>query len=271
MSSAPQMQAQAVKAEASLPKRAPAHPAIQPEHPVLHLQQAMGNQAMMRMLRPQAGTGPAISEHGVFPGSSAPLPAPAILQRKLTINEPGDSYEHEADRVSEHVMRMPAPGAGGTTAVSGSVPGVQLKAATPASTGTAEAPQIVHDVLRSPGQPLDKSTRAFMEPRFGHDFSGVRVHADAKAAESAKAVQAKAYTVGKDVVFGAGEYAPGSHAGQKLLGHELTHVVQQGDASTNGSNVPRLYRQPKSSFLTLPFEVRFYTAWGQARDAARQK
>jgi hypothetical protein len=88
-------------------------------------------------------------------------------------------------------------------------------------------PPIVHDVLNSSGRPLDAGTRAFMEPRFGHDFSGVRVHTDAKAAESAQAVNALAYTVGRDVVFGAGQYAPGTSEGKRLMAHELTHVVQQ--------------------------------------------
>jgi hypothetical protein len=88
-------------------------------------------------------------------------------------------------------------------------------------------PPIVHEVLGSPGQPLDIATRAFMEPRFGHDFSRVRVHTDAKAAESARAVNALAYTVGRDVVFGRGQYAPTTSAGQRLMAHELTHVVQQ--------------------------------------------
>lgn len=88
-------------------------------------------------------------------------------------------------------------------------------------------PPIVHDVLRSPGQPLDMTTRASMEARFGHDFSQVRVHADAPAAESARAVNALAYTVGRDVVFGARQYAPQSFAGEKLIAHELTHVLQQ--------------------------------------------
>jgi hypothetical protein len=81
--------------------------------------------------------------------------------------------------------------------------------------------------LRSSGQPLDASTRAFMESRFQHDFSTVRVHTDARAAESAQAVNALAYTVGQDVVFGAGQFAPATRTGQKLLAHELTHVVQQ--------------------------------------------
>ncbi len=94
----------------------------------------------------------------------------------------------------------------------------------------ATAPPIVHDVLRSPGQPLDAPTRAFMEPRFGHDFGKVRVHADARAAESARAVNALAYTVGHDVVFGAGQYSGTTKAGRELLAHELVHVMQQGSA-----------------------------------------
>jgi hypothetical protein len=89
-------------------------------------------------------------------------------------------------------------------------------------------PAIVHDVLSSLGQPLDAGTRAFMEPRFGHDFSQVRVHTDDKAVKSAQAVNALAYTVGRDVVFGAAQYVPGTMEGRRLLAHELTHVVQQG-------------------------------------------
>ena len=89
-----------------------------------------------------------------------------------------------------------------------------------------EVPSTVHEVLRSPGQPLDAETRAFMEPRFGHDFSGVRVHTDAKAAESARAVNALAYTVQRHVVFGLGLYAPTTDAGRRLLAHELTHTIQ---------------------------------------------
>ncbi len=99
-----------------------------------------------------------------------------------------------------------------------------------AATGAAptnEVPPIVHEVLNSAGQPLDSATRAFMEPHFGHDFSRVRVHTDAKAAQSARAVEARAYAVGPDVAFGAGEYAPQTSYGRQLLAHELTHVVQQ--------------------------------------------
>jgi hypothetical protein len=89
-------------------------------------------------------------------------------------------------------------------------------------------PPIVHEALRSPGQPLDSTARASMESHFGHDFGKVRVHADEKAAESARAVSASAYTVGRNVVFGERQYEPGAAAGRRLLAHELTHVVQQG-------------------------------------------
>jgi hypothetical protein len=91
-------------------------------------------------------------------------------------------------------------------------------------------PPIVHEVLRSPGWPLDFTTRAEMESRFGYDFSGVRVHTDARAAESARAVNALAYTVGQDLAFSHGQYEPGSQDGKRLLAHELTHVVQQSEA-----------------------------------------
>ena len=99
----------------------------------------------------------------------------------------------------------------------------------------SEAPPVVHEVLRSPGQPLDAEARAFMEPRFGHDFSQIRVHADSRAAASAEAVRALAYTVGQEVVFGAGQYEPGTTEGRRMLAHELAHVVQQGDRVTSTS------------------------------------
>lgn len=98
------------------------------------------------------------------------------------------------------------------------------------SLGQAEpttVPPIVEEVLRSPGQPLDPGTRALLEPRFGHDFSRVRVHTDARAAESAQAVNALAYTVGNEIVFSPGRFAPGTQAGFRLLTHELVHTIQQ--------------------------------------------
>jgi hypothetical protein len=95
----------------------------------------------------------------------------------------------------------------------------------------SQVPPIVYEVLHSPGQPLDSATLAFMEQRFGHDFSTVRVHSGAAAEHSAKDVNGHAYTVGHDIVFGAGRFAPGTHEGRRLIAHELTHVVQQ-----SGSN-----------------------------------
>ncbi len=98
----------------------------------------------------------------------------------------------------------------------------------PNSQGPSTAPQIVHDALRAPGESLDPTTLAMMESRFNYDFSKVRVHADATAADSARAVDALAYTVGRDIVFARGQYDPASGGGQRLLAHELTHVIQQG-------------------------------------------
>ena len=114
---------------------------------------------------------------------------------------------------------------------------LQRKAA--GQTETIDVPPSVHEVLRSPGQPLDVATRAFFEPRFGHDFSAVRIHTDAKAAESAQAVNALAYTVGQDVVFGAGQHAPEANVGRRLMAHELTHVVQQAQAIAFPSRLQR--------------------------------
>ena len=93
------------------------------------------------------------------------------------------------------------------------------------------APSLVSEVLRSAGKPLDDETRAFMEPRFGHDFSRVRVYTDASAAKSAQSVNALAYTVGQSVVFDAGQYSPQTNEGRRLLAHELAHTLQQGTST----------------------------------------
>jgi len=107
---------------------------------------------------------------------------------------------------------------------------------TPAPVGAV--PPAVHTVLGSPGRPLDRSTRSLMESRFGHDFSQVRVHNDPQAAESASAVHARAYTVGEQMVFGAGQYAPDTPAGKHLLAHELTHTIQQHGMQRYASDGP---------------------------------
>jgi GH24 family phage-related lysozyme (muramidase) len=169
-----------------------------------------------------------------------------FLQPKLAISRPDDPYEQEADRVAERVMRMPEPA-------------VQRKGTCPFAKGqdcrdddektredlvqrkvsaqpgwTSEAPPIVHEVLQSPGKPLDADTRVFFEPRFGYDFGNVRVHSDARAAESARAVSARAFTVGNRIVFGNGAYNPGIDRGRQLLAHELAHTVQQVPVTGTG-------------------------------------
>jgi uncharacterized protein DUF4157 len=171
-----------------------------------------------------------------------------VVQRKLKVSSPGDTYEQEAERVSERVMRIVEPERDLSRLRAD--PGVQRKRgccgdgatggcaecqverlawrreAGPGSTETAS--RVVEDVLHEPGQPLDAATRDFVEPRFGRRFGDVRVHTGAKAAESAAALKAFAYTVGANVVFGSGAYAPRAEAGRQLLAHELTHVIQQG-------------------------------------------
>jgi outer membrane protein OmpA-like peptidoglycan-associated protein len=115
--------------------------------------------------------------------------------------------------------------------------------------GQAEnwAPPIVSEVLQADGQPLDQTTRAFMEPLFGHDFSQVRVHTDTQAAESARAVSALAYTVGRHAVFGEGQYVPATKEGRRLLAHELTHVVQQTSRSFADVTTPEELRISNAS------------------------
>lgn len=116
---------------------------------------------------------------------------------------------------------------------SSSPPAVAQRAAMSGARGSMTAPPIVHEVLNSPGQSLDAATRTFFESRFGHDFSRVRVHTDGRAEQSAQDVNAHAYTVGRDIVFGAGKFSPATHEGRRLLAHELTHVVQQNRNSTD--------------------------------------
>ena len=159
---------------------------------------------------------------------------PTRFQATELANIPEDTCEQEAERTADQVVRGPRVQPR-HAAKKESGEHLQAERIQARDAGGLSAPSIVDEVIRSPGQPLDPPTRAFMEPRFGHDFSQVRIHTDAKAAESARAVNALAYTVGRDVVFGAGKYAPQSHEGRRLMAHELTHVVQQS---------PFLSRQP---------------------------
>jgi hypothetical protein len=143
------------------------------------------------------------------------------LQRKLTIGASNDPLELEADRIADRVMATPA-----NSTISAVSPRIQRFAGQTNGQADMEAPASVDRVLASPGRPLDPSLQQDMGQRFGHDFSRVRVHTDAAAARSARDLDASAFTVGQDVVFGAGQYKPQTGFGKRLLAHELTHVVQ---------------------------------------------
>jgi hypothetical protein len=166
------------------------------------------------------------------------------LQTKLKINEPGDIYELEADRIADQVMATPAH-----PAVSGAPPRIQRFAGQPAGQANA-APASVDQALTSPGRPLEPALRQDMEQRFGYDFSRVRMHFGPAAEQSAQDVNATAYTVGDSIVFGAGRFTPGTHEGRRLLAHELTHVVQQ--SGSNGIRVDPSHEKWGLSPIQIP-------------------
>jgi len=156
------------------------------------------------------------------------------IQTKLKISEPGDKYEQEADRIADEVMRMPEPSVQRQLEPEEEEEEMVQRRAiansiSPISEGSneSEIPSILHEVLRSPGSPLDSQTRLFMESRLGNDFRQVRVHKDSQAIASAQMLNAKAYTLGQNVVFGEGQYTPETLPGKRLLAHELAHTLQQ--------------------------------------------
>jgi hypothetical protein len=194
------------------------------------------------------------------PFGSGPLTAPSLLdaetqsffEARLQRKEPGpaapassgpsipigavdDPFEREADQIADRMMRMPMVAAAPTQQPRATETGNPLQRKPASAASQTEAPPIVHEVLRSPGQPLDRSTRDFFEQRFSRDFSGVRIHTDSRAARSALAVNALAYTVGRHISFGQGLYNPRTTSGAALLAHELTHVVQQRALSPSGA------------------------------------
>ena len=175
------------------------------------------------------------------------------LQTKLKINEPGDIYEQEADRIADQVLATPAH-----SAVSGAPPRIQRFSGQ--SNGQMDAaPASVDHALASPGRPLEPALRQDMEQRFGHDFSRVRVHSGAAAEQSARDVNAHAYTVGHDIVFGAGRFAPGTNEGRRLIAHELTHVVQQ-----SGADGIRLDQSYEKRGLSISHELAYVVQQGRA-------
>jgi hypothetical protein len=234
---APPVKAPKAKTAPSVvPTRAPKRPQYMPSRPGVGL----SNQAMLRYLAADFTTIPiaAPSASEKLPTATRIFPSGIRAQGKLRIGAVDDPLEREADHAAEQVMRMPATGTSqGALQLSRKCDdceangGLQKKpgSAQPAS---GEAPASVGQVLHSPGRPLDPATRAYFEPRFGRDFSYVRVHAGPAAAQSAGEVDAHAYTVGQDIVFASGRLAPESTEGRRLIAHELAHVVQQSDGST---------------------------------------
>jgi len=147
------------------------------------------------------------------------------------LSTPGDSSEIEADRVANEVMRMPDESVSRLQvqrAVEGSAVHRTCASCAANESETGDLSSLVSRGVSDGGQALDETTREFMESRFGHDFSRVRVHSGGAAADSARSLNAQAYTVGSDIVFGAGRYAPETGAGRRILAHELAHTVQQG-------------------------------------------
>jgi hypothetical protein len=174
-----------------------------------------------------------------------------FFQPKLSINQPNDIYEQEADHMADRVMRLSEPTLNDNTFFKPSLTTVQRKCQhceeeeklhrKESSAGEVQGGKELDSFvgsLGSSGQALPQSSRSFFEPRFGQDFSSVRIHTDSVAAKSAQSINALAYTTGNNIVFNSGQYSPDSESGKKLMAHELTHVVQQ--SATNLSNVQRI-------------------------------
>ncbi|MGB7953816.1 MAG: DUF4157 domain-containing protein, partial [Candidatus Nitrosopolaris sp.] len=189
---------------------------------ITHLQRTIGNQAIQRLMR-----------------SNIRFDFAKIgIQQKLKVSEPGDSFEQEANRVAEHVMRR-SDSHSITSAVPNKVEArnceveeKKMQISRKQSDGanhevSNETPNEINNLRSSSSSPVDSSTREFMESSFGFDFSRVRIHTSDTSARLANSLNAYAFTVGNNIVFGQGQYNPNTIEGKKLLAHELTHVVQQ--------------------------------------------
>lgn len=196
------------------------------------------------------------------------------VQAKLKVGQANDRYEQEADRVSNQVLNMsntdvaqrveegrvqpmsiqrmckecidenakPGPGEVDDEQLQAKFFNGSIQRKSQDNSGLSNATESKINNLRGGGKPLEPSVRQFFEPRFGHDFSQVRVHTDTNAADSAASINAKAFTLGHDLVFASGQYNPHSQEGKRLLGHELTHVIQQ-----NGGD--KIQKQPQQNVI----------------------
>jgi uncharacterized protein DUF4157 len=216
---------------------------------VLRLQRSAGNQFVQRMLGHRSSGGERTGTDGL--GTT----------RSIQINQPGDSFEQEANRIADEVTNRSMLTSSYPVATT-PAPGVNTSPTTPPASGkrclqvpiqkkelraaesTLDSSKLLMRTLQCRnGRALDGSICQFMESRLGYDFSAVRVHTDAKAAAGARAINARAYTSGLDIVFGSGEYAPATDEGRRLLAHELVHVAQQGAAAARPANTA----SPKTS------------------------
>jgi hypothetical protein len=228
----------------------------------------LGNQAVLRRIAlpgramrngssppPLSHAAPALRRKCAACGGEEEEGLTGVIQPKLVIGAVDDPLEDEADRAADAVMRMADPvlstaapdiSATGNNRLRRSCSAckadedrqtLRAKEGAASGRGPGEAPPIVQDVLSSPGQALDPDNRSFLETRFGADFSKVRVHTDSRAAHSARAVNAQAYTVGTHVVFETQRYAPSTSEGRRLLAHELTHVLQQNQQTGASSAI----------------------------------
>ena len=186
------------------------------------------------------------------PGHSLSRIATHAPQTKLSVTEPGDSFEQEADSMADKVMRAEAPGEemGDALLSEGGTPGsdVQRKESGTAAPGAPpDASGAVSTGLSAGGQSLDPATRAFMEPQFGHDFSQVKIHTDAQASQSTEHLAARAYTLGSDIAFRSGEYNPGSAAGKHLLAHGVESRRPTGAAKGSSGTDKKAQRKAMRS------------------------
>ena len=202
------------------------------------------------------------------------------IQTKLTVNQPDDEYEKEADQIADTVAQISDSQVQRqeeeeeeiqTKAVESQLAlqrqvdeeeeeeeeEIQTKAVGSQATRISKGLEMRVNAARGGGDPLPEPVRAFFEPRFGHDFGQVHIHTDTAAAETAQQINARAYTVGRDIVIGAGQYSPETTEGRRLLAHELTHVIQQEGFSSAGSTLEgaKVQRQRKRKIKDIPFEL----------------
>ena len=199
------------------------HPGNTPAEDILKLQRTLGNKAV-----------------GALLGQPCQRP---IIQAKLMVNAPGDQYEQEADRIAEHIMRMPVAQPGQQFEAA-NIPDILTKPLTVnLATAIETSPEFEQQLhaSRGYGEPLPPVLREDFGGKFGVDFSGVRIHANAAADQLNRAISALAFTAGQDVYFRHGAYNPQSRSGQELLAHELTHVVQQGGTDSRQPMIQRFY------------------------------